>query len=75
MLGASGTLKPALGRGAVVDSAVSRQFPVGAEAVLSRVRSMKPKTVVIHLGNNGYVQFDDLKDLLDRLSGSRASCW
>jgi hypothetical protein len=28
---------------------------------------MKPKTVVIHLGNNGYVQFDDLKDLLDRL--------
>ncbi len=67
MLGASRTLKPVLGRGAVVDSAVSRQFPVGADAVLSRLRSMKPKTVVIHLGNNGYVKFDDLKGLLDRL--------
>ena len=36
---------------------------------------MKPKTVVIHLGNNGYVQFDDLAGLLDRLSGCRGWCW
>ncbi len=67
MLGASGVLRPALGRGAVVDAAVSRQFPKGAETVLAGLRSRKPKTVVIHLGNNGYVQFEDLADLLDRL--------
>jgi peptidoglycan/LPS O-acetylase OafA/YrhL len=69
MLGASRTLLPALGRGAVVDAAVSRQFTVGADALLSKVKSMKPKTVVLHLGNNGYVQFDDMVSLLDRLAG------
>ena len=69
MLGASRALLPALGRGAVVDAAVSRQFTVGAGDILERLRSMKPHTVVIHLGNNGYVQFDDLAKLLDRLKG------
>jgi hypothetical protein len=67
MLGASAALRPALGRRAVIDAAVSRQFSAGARAVLSRVRRMKPKTVVLHLGNNGYVQFDDLSSLLNRL--------
>lgn len=69
MLGASRALLPALGRGAVVDAAVSRQFTVGAGDILERLRSMNPHTVVIHLGNNGYVQFDDLAKLLDRLKG------
>ena len=69
MLGASRALLPALGRGAVVDAAVSRQFTVGADDLLDRLPSMKPRTVVIHLGNNGYVQFDDLSHLLDRLKG------
>jgi hypothetical protein len=67
MLGASRTLLPALGRGAVVDAAVSRQFSKGAEEVMAGVKSMKPRTVVIHLGNNGYIQFEDLAGLLDRL--------
>jgi hypothetical protein len=67
MLGASRALLPALGRGAVIDAAVSRQFTVGAEDILEHMRSMKPRTVVIHLGNNGYIQFDDLASLLDRL--------
>ena len=67
MLGASRTLLPALGRGAVVDAAVSRQFSKGAEEVMAGVRSVKPRTVVIHLGNNGYIQFEDLAGLLDRL--------
>jgi peptidoglycan/LPS O-acetylase OafA/YrhL len=67
MLGASRTLRPALGRRAVVDAAVSRQFTTGAEMVLAKLRTVRPKTVVIHLGNNGYVQFEDLADLMDRL--------
>jgi peptidoglycan/LPS O-acetylase OafA/YrhL len=67
MLGASRTLLPALGRGAVVDAAVSRQFAKGAEEVMAGVKSMKPRTVVVHLGNNGYIQFEDLAGLLDRL--------
>jgi hypothetical protein len=67
MLGASRTLLPALGRGAVVDAAVSRQFAKGAEEVMADVRSVKPRTLVIHLGNNGYIQFEDLAGLLDRL--------
>jgi peptidoglycan/LPS O-acetylase OafA/YrhL len=67
MLGASRTLLPALGRGAVVDAAVSRQFSKGVEEVMAGVKSMKPRTVVIHLGNNGYIQFEDLAGLLDRL--------
>jgi peptidoglycan/LPS O-acetylase OafA/YrhL len=67
MLGASRALEPALGRGAVVDAAVSRQFAKGAEEVMAGLKSVKPKTVVIHLGNNGYVQFEDLSGLLDRL--------
>jgi peptidoglycan/LPS O-acetylase OafA/YrhL len=67
MLGAARTLLPALGRGAVVDAAVSRQFSKGVEEVMAGVKSMKPRTVVIHLGNNGYIQFEDLAGLLDRL--------
>jgi peptidoglycan/LPS O-acetylase OafA/YrhL len=67
MLGASRALLPALGRGAVVDAAVSRQFAKGADEVAAGVRSVKPRTVVIHLGNNGYIQFEDLAGLLDRL--------
>jgi hypothetical protein len=34
---------------------------------MAGLKSVKPKTVVIHLGNNGYVQFEDLSGLLDRL--------
>ena len=67
MLGAARALEPALGRGAVVDAAVSRQFAKGADEVMAGLKSVKPKTVVIHLGNNGYVQFEDLSGLLDRL--------
>ena len=67
MLGASRALLPALGRGAVVNAAVSRQFAKGADEVVAGVKSVKPRTVVIHLGNNGYIQFEDLAGLLDRL--------
>lgn len=71
MLGASGPVKRALGPRAVVDAAVSRQFPQGAAAVTSRLRTLRPRTIVIHLGNNGYVRFADMKALLDRLRGPR----
>jgi peptidoglycan/LPS O-acetylase OafA/YrhL len=67
MLGASRTVLPALGRGAVVDAAVSRQFSKGADEVMAGLKSVRPRTVVIHLGNNGYIQFEDLAGLLDRL--------
>ncbi len=67
MLGASGALRPALGRRGVVDATVSRQFVVGADAVLRGRAKYRPKTIVVHLGNNGYIQFEDLKNLLDSL--------
>jgi hypothetical protein len=67
MLGASGALRPALGRRGYVDAAVSRQFDVGADAVLRGRAKYRPKTIVVHLGNNGYIQFEDLASLLDSL--------
>lgn len=67
MLGASPKLLPALGRGGVIDAHVSRQFDVGAGIVEDRVAALKPKTVVIHLGNNGYIPFQGLESLLKRL--------
>jgi lysophospholipase L1-like esterase len=67
MLGASPKLLPALGRGAVIDALVSRQFDAGADIVEDRVKTLKPKTVVIHLGNNGFIPFKGLEALLPRL--------
>ena len=67
MLGASPQLLPALGRGAVIDAHVSRQFDVGAQIIRERVAELKPNTVVIHLGNNGFIPFAGLESLLKSL--------
>jgi hypothetical protein len=67
MLGASPALRRALGRGAVVDAAVSRQFEVGAGVIEDQLVRTKADTVVVHLGNNGYVPFDELEALMKRL--------
>ncbi len=67
MLGASPRLLPALGRGAVIDAHVSRQFDAGARIVRMRVAALRPRTVVIHLGNNGFVPFAGLESLLKSL--------
>ncbi len=67
MLGASPRLLPALGRGAVIDAHVSRQFDAGAQIIADRVATMKPRTVVIHLGNNGFIPFKGLEALLKSL--------
>ena len=69
MLGASPELLPALGKGAVIDAHVSRQFDVGAQIVRDRVAQLKPNTVVIHLGNNGFIPFTGLEALLKSLRG------
>jgi peptidoglycan/LPS O-acetylase OafA/YrhL len=71
MLGASAALQRALGPRAVVDAAVSRQFDVGAGIVEQGLVRMKPKTVVVHLGNNGFVPFDELEALMKRLRGTQ----
>ena len=34
---------------------------------MAGIKSVKPRTVVVHLGNNGYIQFEDLAGLLDRM--------
>src|SRR5690606_2205096 len=70
MLGASQALQRALGSRAVIDAAVSRQFDVGAAIVEQQLVSREPDTVIIHLGNNGYVPFDELEALMKRLRGT-----
>ena len=70
MLGASATLRKALPPGSVVDARVGRQFPEGATAITSRLATMKPRVVVIDLGNNGFVPFDGLEALMKRLRGT-----
>jgi peptidoglycan/LPS O-acetylase OafA/YrhL len=71
MLGASAALQRALGPKAVVDAAVSRQFAVGAGIIDQQLVATKPDTVVVHLGNNGYVPFDELEALMKRLRGTQ----
>ncbi len=69
MLGASGELRRVLGRRVVIDAAVARQFDAGAAALRARLRSApRNATVVIHLGNNGYVPFEELEDLMTDLA-------
>ncbi len=70
MLGASATLRKALPPGSVIDARVGRQFPEGATAITSRLSTMKPRVVVVHLGNNGFVPFDGLEALMKRLRGT-----
>ena len=70
MLGASATLRKALPPGSVIDARVGRQLPEGATAITSRLSTMKPRVVVIHLGNNGFVSFDGLEALMKRLHGT-----
>lgn len=71
MLGASAALRPALGPRAVVDAAVSRQFDVGADIVRRQLAGLRGGTVIIHLGNNGYIPFDDLESLMKQMRGVR----
>ena len=71
MLGASPALQRALGSRAVVDAAVSRQFAVGAGIIDQGLVRLKPDTVVVHLGNNGYVPFDELEALMKRLRATQ----
>jgi hypothetical protein len=69
MLGASAELRRVLGRRAVIDAAVSRQFTEGAAALRRRLRSMPANaTVLIHLGNNGYIPFRPFEALMRELS-------
>ena len=70
MLGASDALRKALPRGSVIDATVARQFPEAAKAVTRRLASMKPRVVVLHMGNNGFVPFDGLEALMKRLRGT-----
>jgi peptidoglycan/LPS O-acetylase OafA/YrhL len=69
MLGAFGELRRVLGKRAVIDASVSRQFPEGAAAVRKGVRAMPKAMVVIHLGNNGYIPFKELDKLMRDLAG------
>ena len=69
MLGASPILRRTIGRRAVIDAAVARQFPEGADSVRSRLRRLpRDAAVVIHLGSNGYVKYADLHELMKDLS-------
>jgi peptidoglycan/LPS O-acetylase OafA/YrhL len=67
MLGASSELRAAFGRNLVIDASVSRQFSQGYSEVLADERVAHASTVVVHLGTNGFVDFDELKTMLDGL--------
>jgi lysophospholipase L1-like esterase len=69
MLGAAPAVRAAI-PGATIDARVSRQFAAGAGAVLAGRRRVRPRTIVIHLGNNGYVPFRSLESLLKRLAST-----
>jgi len=69
MLGASPELRAAFGRNMVIDAAVSRQFSQGYADVLNDERIAHASTVVVHLGTNGFVDFGNLKAMLDGLRG------
>jgi hypothetical protein len=72
MLGASKALRRAIGRRAVIDARVARQFPEGADVVRSRLRRMAKDTmVVIHLGTNGYIKYSDIHELLEDVAKRR----
>jgi hypothetical protein len=69
MLVAAPELQATFGARATIDAAVGRRFPEGAEIVLGRLRSMPPETVVVvHLGNNYFIDPADLDAFLSRLA-------
>ena len=67
LLSASPALRSTFGRRLSVDAAVARQFPATASATLASVRALHPAVVVLHTGTNGYVPYEGLDSLLDRL--------
>lgn len=69
MLGAAPAVRAAI-PGVTVDARVSRQFAEGAAAVLAGKRRVNPRTIVIHLGDNGYVPFRGLESLLVSLAST-----
>lgn len=69
MLGASSALQTAFGDRAIVDAATGRRFPEGAAIVKGHLRTLGPDTVVvIHLGNNYFVEPTQLEGLLSELA-------
>ena len=69
MLVASSELRRAFGSRAVVDAAAGRRFPEGADIAMGHLRALPNDTVVIiHLGNNYFIDPRELDSLLDRLS-------
>ncbi len=70
MLGAESELQRAFGDRAVIDAEVGRGFAAGSEVVLGHLRRLPADTVVvIHLGNNTFIDPDELRGLMERLSG------
>jgi peptidoglycan/LPS O-acetylase OafA/YrhL len=67
MVGAAPALRTALGKRLVLDAAVARQLPETATVLQRLIRSRKPAVVVVHLGNNGYLPFDELEALMKSL--------
>lgn len=69
MLGAREELKGAFGERAVVDAEVGRGFADGSEVVIGHLRRLPDDTiVVIHLGNNTFIDPAELRNLMERLA-------
>jgi hypothetical protein len=69
MLGAAPAVRAAI-PGITIDARVSRQFSEGAAAVLAGRSRLNPKTIVIHLGDNGYIPFRPFEALLTKLAST-----
>jgi len=67
MLGAAPALQTVFGRHLIVNAVEGRQFDTAVALVAAYERSLHPRLFVIHLGDNGYIPFDQLQSMLAAL--------
>jgi len=67
MLGAAPALQTVFGRHLTVNAVEGRQFATAVPVVASYERRLHPKLFIIHLGNNGYIPFNELESMLATL--------
>jgi peptidoglycan/LPS O-acetylase OafA/YrhL len=67
MLGAAPALQTVFGRHLIVNAVEGRQFSSAVPLVAEYEQRLHPKLVIIQLGNNGYIPFDQLQSMLATL--------
>jgi peptidoglycan/LPS O-acetylase OafA/YrhL len=67
MLGATPALRSLFGNRLRLDAVVGRQPEDGTALAAATARRLKPGVVIVQLGDNGYMEWDDLTRMLDDL--------